>query len=162
MLNGQGSERDPAPFVYPVFGRTPHCSFCTFDGREGGTTVLANYVLSHYMRSGPRVTSQPEPIPFAAQAIPFTQFLDSGQLSAGYLASEYVAEQFVERLAHYILSVHTARYTIAQLSKLLEQPAPKAQVFFFKCLKETSPEYLKDFAPCYYGFMNEFNSVLFT
>jgi hypothetical protein len=35
-------------------------------------------------------------------------------------------------------------------------------VFFFKRLKETSPGSLKDFAPLYYGFMNEFHSLLFT
>jgi hypothetical protein len=73
-----------------------------------------------------------------------------------------VAEQFVERLVHYILSVHTGSYTMAQLGKLLEQLEPKAQIFFFKRLKETSPECLKDFAPLYYGFMNEFDSLLFT
>lgn len=108
------------------------------------------------------MNSQPEPVPFAAQAIPFGQFLESGQLPEGYLPSEYVAEQFVERLVHYILSVHTGSYTMAQLSKLIEQLDPKAQVFFFKRLKDTSPECLKDFAPLYYGFMNEFDSLLFT
>jgi hypothetical protein len=51
---------------------------------------------------------------------------------------------------------------MAQLSNLLEQLDPKAQVFFFKRLKETSPDCLKDFAPLYYGFMNEFDSLLFT
>jgi hypothetical protein len=35
-------------------------------------------------------------------------------------------------------------------------------VFFFKRLKENSPDSLKDFAPLYYGFMNEFHSLLFT
>jgi hypothetical protein len=108
------------------------------------------------------VTSQSESVPFAAQAIPFDQFLASGQLPEGYLISEYVAEQFVERLVHYILSVHTGSYTMAQLSKILEQLDPKAQIFFFKRLKETSPDCLKDFAPLYYGFMNEFDSLLFT
>lgn len=103
-----------------------------------------------------------ETVPFAAQAIPFDQFLESGQLPEGYLNSEYVADQFVERLVHYILSVPSGSYTMAQLSKLLEQLDPKAQVFFFKRLKETSPECLKDFAPLYYGFMNEFDSLLFT
>lgn len=108
------------------------------------------------------MSSQSEPIPFAAQAIPFDQFLASGQLPEGYLMSEYVAEQFVERLVHYILSVPSGSYTMAQLSKILEQLDPKAQVFFFKRLKETSPDCLKDFAPLYYGFMNEFDSLLFT
>ncbi len=108
------------------------------------------------------MTSQPGFVPFAAQAIPFDQFLASGQLPEGYLLSEYVAEQFVERLVHYILSVPSGSYTMAQLSKILEQLDPKAQVFFFKRLKETSPDCLKDFAPLYYGFMNEFDSLLFT
>jgi hypothetical protein len=108
------------------------------------------------------VSSQPDSIPFAAQAIPFPQFLETGQLPEGYLNSEYVAEQFVERLVHYILSVPSGSYSMAELSKLLEQLEPKAQVFFFKRLKETSPECLKDFAPLYYGFMNEFDSLLFT
>jgi len=53
-------------------------------------------------------------------------------------------------------------YTMAQLSHLLEQLDPRTQVFFFKRLKETSPDSLKDFAPLYYGFMNEFHSLLFT
>lgn len=105
---------------------------------------------------------QPPSTPFAAQAIPFDEFLASGKLPDGYLTSEYVAQQFVERLVHYILSVPSGSYTMAQLSHLLEQLDPRAQVFFFKRLKETSPDSLKDFAPLYYGFMNEFHSLLFT
>ena len=101
-------------------------------------------------------------VPFAAQAIPFDEFLADGKLPEGYLTSEYVAQQFVERLVHYILSVPSGSYTMAQLSKLLEQLDPRSQVFFFKRLKENSPESLKDFAPLYYGFMNEFHSLLFT
>lgn len=101
-------------------------------------------------------------IPFAAQAIPFDEYLAAGKLPEGYLNTEYLAQQFVERLVHYILSVPTGSYTMAQLSHLLEQLDPKAQVFFFKRLKETSPDSLKDFAPLYYGFMNEFHSLLFT
>ena len=101
-------------------------------------------------------------IPFAAQAIPFDEFLASGKLPDGYLTSEYVAQQFVERLVHYILSVPSGNYTMAKLSHLLEQLDPRMQVFFFKRLKETSPGSLKDFAPLYYGFMNEFHSLLFT
>jgi hypothetical protein len=109
------------------------------------------------------VTSgQNQSVPFAAQAIPFDEFLASGKLPEGYLTSEYVAQQFVERLVHYILSVPSGSYTMAQLSQLLEQLDPRAQVFFFKRLKETSPDSLKDFAPLYYGFMNEFHSLLFT
>jgi len=102
------------------------------------------------------VTSSEQPsIPFAAQAIPFEEFLASGKLPDGYLASEYIAQQFVERLVHYVLSVPTGSYTIEQIN-------PRVQILFFKRLKETSPECLKDFAPLYYGFMNEFHSLLFT
>jgi hypothetical protein len=105
---------------------------------------------------------QQQSTPFAAQAIPFDEFLASGKLPDGYLPSEYVAQQFVERLVHYILSVPAGSYAMPQLSQLLEQLDPKAQVFFFQRLKETSPDCLKDFAPLYYGFMNEFHSLLFT
>jgi hypothetical protein len=109
------------------------------------------------------VNSPQQPaIPFAAQSVPFDQFLAAGKLPEGYLTSEYVSEQFVERLVHYILSVPAGSYTMAQLSQLLEQLEPRSQVFFFKRLKETSPDSLKDFAPLYYGFMNEFQSLLFT
>ncbi|HKY71919.1 MAG TPA: hypothetical protein VJL88_08355 [Nitrospira sp.] len=107
-------------------------------------------------------SGQDQSIPFAAQAIPFDEFLAVGKLPEGYLTSEYVAQQFVERLVHYILSVPSGSYTMAQLSQLLEHLDPRAQVFFFKRLKETSPDSLKDFAPLYYGFMNEFHSLLFT
>jgi hypothetical protein len=105
---------------------------------------------------------QQQSIPFAAQAIPFDELLASGKLPDTYLSSEYIAQQFVERLVHYILSVPAGSYTMAQLSQLLEQLDPKTQVFFCTRLKETSPECLKDFAPLYYGFMNEFHSLLFT
>jgi len=105
---------------------------------------------------------QEQSIPFAAQAIPFDEFLAAGKLPEGYLPTEYLAQQFVERLVHYVLSVPAGNYTMAQLSHLLEQLDPRAQIFFFKRLKETSPESLKDFAPLYYGFMNEFHSLLFT
>jgi hypothetical protein len=105
---------------------------------------------------------QEQSIPFAAQAIPFDEFLAAGKLPEGYLQTEYLAQQFVERLVHYVLSVPAGSYTMAQLSHLLEQLDPRAQVFFFKRLKETSPDSLKDFAPLYYGFMNEFHSLLFT
>ena len=101
-------------------------------------------------------------VPFAAQAVPFDELLAAGKIPADYVSSEYVAQQFVERLVHYILSVPSGSYTMAQLSHLLEQLDPRTQVFFFKRLKETSPESLKDFAPLYYGFMNEFHSLLFT
>lgn len=107
-------------------------------------------------------SSQESSLPLAAQAIPFDQFLASGKLPEGYLSTEYIAQQFVERLVHYVLSVPAGSYTMAQLGQVLEQIDPKAQIFFFKRLKETSPESLKDFAPLYYGFMNEFHALLFT
>jgi hypothetical protein len=106
--------------------------------------------------------SQPPPIPFAARAIPFDQLLVTGKIPEDLLTSEYIAQQFVERLVHYVLSVPSGSYSMAQLSKLLEQLDPRSQVFFFKRLKENSPDSLKDFAPLYYGFMNEFHSLLFT
>lgn len=109
------------------------------------------------------MTSRQQPaLPFAAQAVPFDEFLASGKLPDGYLNSEYVTQQFVERLVHYVLSVPAGSFTMAQLGHLLEQIEPRARIFFFKLLKETSPESLKDFAPLYYGFMNEFHSLLFT
>jgi len=107
-------------------------------------------------------SSQESSLPLAAQAIPFDHFLASGKLPEGYLSTEYLAQQFVERLVHYVLSVPAGSYTMAQLGQVLEQIDPKAQIFFFKRLKETSPESLKDFAPLYYGFMNEFHALLFT
>jgi hypothetical protein len=108
------------------------------------------------------VTQSRPSVPFAAQAVPFDEFLATGKLPDDLITSEYVAQQFVERLVHYVLSVPAGSYTMAQLGKLLEQLDPRYQVFFFKRLKETSPESLKDFAPLYYGFMNEFHSLLFT
>lgn len=107
-------------------------------------------------------TSPNKPIPFAAQAVPFYEYLASGKLPSGLITSEYIAEQFVERLVHYVLSVPSGSYTMAQLGHLLEQLDPRHQVFFFKRLKQTSPDSLKDFAPLYYGFMSEFHDLLFT
>jgi hypothetical protein len=104
----------------------------------------------------------PSQIPFAAQAIPFEEYLAAGKIPEGLITSEYVGQQFVERLVHYVLSVPAGSYTMAQLGQLLEQLDGRNQVFFFKRLKETSPESLKDFAPLYYGFMNEFHALLFT
>lgn len=101
-------------------------------------------------------------IPFAAQAVPFDEYLESGKLPENLIATEYIGEQFVERLVHYILSVPAGNYTMAKLGQLLEQLDPRLQVFFFKRLKETSPDSLKDFAPLYYGFMSEFHDLLFT
>ncbi|MBM4121351.1 MAG: hypothetical protein FJ249_01990 [Nitrospira sp.] len=107
-------------------------------------------------------TLSPTPVPFAAQAVPFDEFLATGKLPPDLLTSDYVAQQFVERLVHYVLSVPAGSYTMAQLGHLLEQLDPRHQVFFFKRLKENSPESLKDFAPLYYGFMAEFHALLFT
>ena len=104
----------------------------------------------------------PDPIPFSAQPIPFWELLESGKVPEGFLSSEYVTQQFVERLVHYILSVPSKSFTMPQLSRILEQIEPRQQVFFFKLLKETSPHSLKEFAPLYYGFMAEFHPLLFT
>jgi hypothetical protein len=104
----------------------------------------------------------PSAIPFAAQAIPFHEMLASGKIPDGLVTSPYVAEQFTERLVHYVLSVPPASYSMSNLSKLLEQLDPRQQVMFFKKLKETSPLSLKVFAPLYYGFMSEFSELLFT
>ncbi|MGH7232426.1 MAG: hypothetical protein ACREJU_13870 [Nitrospiraceae bacterium] len=107
-------------------------------------------------------TPSNKPIPFAAQAVPFQEYLATGKLPDGLLTSDYVAEQFVERLVHYVLSVPPGSYTMAQLGHVLEELDPRHQVFFFKRLKDTSPDSLKDFAPLYYGFMSEFHDLLFT
>jgi hypothetical protein len=109
------------------------------------------------------MAAQPKiPIPFAAQAVPFHEYLATGKLPEGLITSDYVGEQFVERLVHYVLSVPSGSYPMSQLAMLLEQIDPRLQVFFFKRLKETSPHSLKDFAPLYYGFMSEFHGLLFT
>ena len=102
------------------------------------------------------------PVPFAAQAVPFHEFLATGKVPAGLISSEYVAEQFVERLVHYLLSVPAGSYSMARLGQLLEQLDPRHQILFFKRLKETGPQSLRDFAPLYYGFMSEFHDLLFT
>jgi len=94
--------------------------------------------------------------------VPFHEFLETGKLPEGLITSDYVAQQFVERLVHYVLSVPAGSFTMAHLGLLLEQLDPRHQIFFFKRLKETSPGSLKDFAPLYYGYMNEFHSLLFT
>jgi hypothetical protein len=101
-------------------------------------------------------------IPFAAQAVAFHEYLANGKFPADLITSDYVGEQFVERLVHYVLSVPAGSFTMAKLGQLLEQLDPRHQVFFFKRLKETSPDSLKDFAPLYYGFMSEFHDLLFT
>lgn len=101
-------------------------------------------------------------IPFAAQAVRFDEILVSGKIPKEYLVSEYVTQQWVERLVHYVLSVPGTSYAMPKLAALLEQLDPTHQVFFFKRLKENSPESLKHFAPLYYGFMAEFHPLLFT
>ena len=106
--------------------------------------------------------SPPDPLPFAAQAVPFQDYLAAGSVPEGLLVSDYVAHQFVERLVHYILSIPAGSYNMSQLGKLLESLDPRHQIFFFKRLKENSPESLKHFAPLYYGFMAEFHDLLFT
>jgi hypothetical protein len=97
--------------------------------------------------------SQPATVPFAAQAVPFQEMLATGKIPDGLITSPYV---------HYVLSVPAGSYSIANLGKLLEQVDPRQQVFFFKRLKETSPDSLTHFAPLYYGFMSEFSELLFT
>jgi len=104
----------------------------------------------------------PDSIPFSAQPIPFWEFLESGKVPEEFLATEYITQQFVERLVHYVLSVPSKSFSMPKLSKILDQMDPRDQVFFFKRLKETSPHSLKEFAPLYYGFMAEFHSLLFT
>ena len=104
----------------------------------------------------------PEQIPLAAKAIPFWEFIEKGKIPKEFLSSEYIAQQFVERLVHYILGVPSRTYSMTQLAKLLEQLDPRQQVYFFSKLKETSPHSLKEFAPLYYGFMAEFHPLLFT
>jgi hypothetical protein len=100
--------------------------------------------------------------PFAAQAVPFQEYLAAGSVPDGLLTSDYVSQQFVERLVHYVLSVPAGSYSMSQLGKLLESLDPRHQILFFKRLKENSPESLKHFAPLYYGFMAEFHDLLFT
>ena len=101
-------------------------------------------------------------IPFAAQAVRFNEILSSGTIPKDYLVSDYITQQWVERLVHYVLSVPGTGYSMPQLAALLEQLDSRNQVFFFKRLKETSPNSLKHFAPLYYGFMAEFHPLLFT
>jgi len=104
----------------------------------------------------------PSPVPLSARAIPFWEYLADESVPKEYLESDYITEQFVERLVHYVLTVPLKSFSMVQLSNLLKQIDPRHQVFFFKRLKETSPQSLKDFAPLYYGFMAEFEALLFT
>jgi hypothetical protein len=100
--------------------------------------------------------------PFAAQAVHFGDIIKKGAIPSQYFESEYVTQQFVERLVHYVLSVPQGDFSMAELGKVLEKIDPTFQVFFFKRLKENSPNSLKQFAPLYYGFMAEFHPLLFT
>ena len=106
--------------------------------------------------------SPPDPVPFSAQAIPFWELLETGKVPEEYLRTEYVAQQFIERLVHYVLSLPSKSVSTPQLSTILEQIDARQQIFFFKRLKEASPHSLKEFAPLYYGFMAEFHPLLFT
>ncbi len=101
-------------------------------------------------------------IPFSAQGVPFPDIISKGTIPPEYLSSDYIIQQFVERLVHYVLSVPQGSFSMAELGKLLEQLDPTHQVFFFKRLKENSPQSLKQFAPLYYGFMAEFHPLLYT
>ena len=103
-----------------------------------------------------------EEVPFSAQAVAFHELLATGKIPPEYLVSDYIIQQMLERLVHYVLSVPSSSYNMPQLAALLEQVDPRHQVFFFKRLKETSPNSLKLFAPLYYGFMAEFHPLLFT
>jgi len=103
-----------------------------------------------------------EEVPFAAQAVSFADIIRSGEIPANYLESDYIMHQFVERLVHYVLSVPQGKFSMSELGRLLEIIDPTHQVFFFKRLKETSPESLKQFSQLYYGFMAEFHPLLFT
>ena len=107
-------------------------------------------------------SAPPDPIPLSAQAICFWELLESGTVPERFLATDYTAQQFIERLVHYVVSVSLNSVSMPQLSRILDQIDPKQQVLFFKRLKETSPHSLKDFAPLYYGFMAEFHPLLFT
>jgi len=100
--------------------------------------------------------------PFASQAVQFSQIIKNGIIPSEYLKSDYIMHQFVERLVHYLLSVPQGSFSMSELGKVLEIMDPTHQVFFFKRLKENSPSSLKQFAPLYYGFMAEFDSLLFT
>jgi hypothetical protein len=111
----------------------------------------------------PAVSISPsDPVPFSARAIPFWELLETGKVPDEYLRTEYVTQQFVERLVHYVLSIPSKSISITQLSAILDQIDARQQIFFFKRLKETSPHSLKEFAPLYYGFMAEFHPLLFT
>ena len=75
-------------------------------------------------------SSLPNPVPLSAQSIPFWEFLENGTVPKEYLESDYITEQFVERLVHYVLTVPSKTFSMIQLSNLLEQIDPRHQVFF--------------------------------
>ncbi len=86
--------------------------------------------------------SQPATVPFAAQAVPFQEMLATGKIPDGLITSPYVAEQFVERLVHYVLSVPAGSYSIANLGKLLEQAragGPAATSILFQEVEGDEP-----------------------
>ena len=101
-------------------------------------------------------------LPFAAQAVSFEEIIKKGKIPSSFLESDYITQQFVERLVHYVLSVPQGSFSMPELGKVLEGIDPTFQVFFFQRLKENSPQSLKQFAPLYYGFMAEFHPLLFT
>lgn len=128
-----------------------------------GLSRVRRHAEAERHRFGELMAIPPDaPVPFAAQAVPFREFLTSGKLPEGLITTDYIAEQFVERLVHYVLSIPAGSFNMAGLGQLLEQLDPRHQVLFFKRLKETSPRSLRGFAPLYYGFMSEFHSLLFT
>ncbi len=45
-------------------------------------------------------SAMPDPIPLSAQPIPFGELLESGKVPEEFLATEYITQQFVERLIH--------------------------------------------------------------
>ena len=110
---------------------------------------------------GPSLTEKGNE-PFSAQAVSFGDIIKKGEIPPYCLVSDYITQQFVERLVHYVLSVPQGTFAMSELGKVLEKIDPSFQVFFFKRLKENSPHSLKQFAPLYYGFMAEFHPLLFT
>jgi len=131
-------------------------------GIEHITTVGDGPEPALSLSKGAVPPSPPAPVPVSAQAIPFWELLETGKVPDEYLKTEYVTQQFVERLVHYVLSIPSKSISIPQLSAILEQIDARQQIFFFKRLKETSPHSLKEFAPLYYGVMAEFHPLLFT
>ena len=131
-------------------------------GIEHITTVGDGPEPALSLSKGAVPPSPPDPVPVSAQAIPFWELLETGKVPDEYLKTEYVTQQFVERLVHYVLSIPSKSISIPQLSAILEQIDARQQIFFFKRLKETSPHSLKEFAPLYYGVMAEFHPLLFT